>query len=213
MAVGSHEADPCSLWVVTDNLFSQGFITSNLVAVSFAPTDSDSDANGELTFGGVDSSKFTGDITFAWVSHPPFLKCSGSHEIFRCSPITRTSPASEFWGIDQTITLGDASILTSTAGIVDTGTTLVLIATGLCIRVYPLNIYLIRCGTRCIQTVSKCYWCSAGRCNWTAQPHLNSISSTPELVFQYQRNILRVDSQCPNLACMYITSSHQTTTT
>ncbi|KAK7695039.1 hypothetical protein QCA50_002227 [Cerrena zonata] len=95
---------------VTDNLFSQGTITQNLLSVSFEPTNSESSTNGELTFGGTDSSKFTGSITFA--------------------PITRTSPASEFWGIDQTIRYGaSTSILTSTAGIVDTGTTLTLIAT------------------------------------------------------------------------------------
>jgi len=94
---------------VTDNLFSQGTITSNLVAVSFEPTTSESSTNGELTFGGTDSSKFTGSISFA--------------------PLTRTSPASEFWGIDQTVTYGSSTnILSSTAGIVDTGTTLTLIA-------------------------------------------------------------------------------------
>ena len=42
-------------------------------------------------------------------------------------PITRTSPASEFFGIDRTITYGTAKtpILPSTAGLVDTGTTLI----------------------------------------------------------------------------------------
>ena len=40
-----------------------------------------------------------------------------------------TSPASEFWGINESITYGTStSILSTTAGIVDTGTTLVLIA-------------------------------------------------------------------------------------
>jgi len=94
---------------VTDNLFRQGTITSNLVAVSFEPTNSDSITNGELTFGGTDSSKFTGAITF--------------------TGITGTSPASEFWGITQTIHYGaSTTIQASSAGIVDTGTTLVLIA-------------------------------------------------------------------------------------
>lgn len=46
------------------------------------------------------------------------------------SSLTSTSPASQYWGIDQTITYGTStSILSSTAGIVDTGTTLVYIAT------------------------------------------------------------------------------------
>lgn len=48
------------------------------------------------------------------------------------SPITSTSPASEFVGIDQSITYGTAQIpiLSETAGIADTGTTLILIASG-----------------------------------------------------------------------------------
>lgn len=53
---------------VTDNLFSQGKITANEIAVSFEPTTSTADNNGELTFGGTDSSKFTGSITFAPIS-------------------------------------------------------------------------------------------------------------------------------------------------
>lgn len=48
------------------------------------------------------------------------------------SPLTSTSPANEFVGIDQTITFGSArtTILPSTSGITDTGTTLLLIASG-----------------------------------------------------------------------------------
>ncbi|KAI0253242.1 aspartic protease [Lactifluus subvellereus] len=95
---------------VTDNLFNQGTIEFNLVSVSFEPTTELRVKNGELTFGGTDSAKFTGEITFA--------------------PITTTSPSSQFWGIDQSIEYGDSTtILTTTAGIVDTGTTLILIAT------------------------------------------------------------------------------------
>ncbi|TFY69680.1 hypothetical protein EVJ58_g276 [Rhodofomes roseus] len=93
---------------VTDNLYSQGTISTEVLAVSFAPATSESDANGELTFGGTDSSKYTGSINYV--------------------PLTSTSPASEYWGIDQSISYGSKSILSSTAGIVDTGTTLVLIA-------------------------------------------------------------------------------------
>ena len=48
------------------------------------------------------------------------------------SPITSTSPASAYVGIDQSITYGSSgtTILSSTAGITDTGTTLVLLASG-----------------------------------------------------------------------------------
>ncbi|KAF8497321.1 aspartic peptidase A1 [Gautieria morchelliformis] len=95
---------------VTDNLFSQGTIDSDEIGVSFEPATSKSVTNGEITFGDTDASKFTGSISF--------------------TPITSTSPASTYWGIDQSVTFGTSTnILSSTAGIVDTGTTLVLIAT------------------------------------------------------------------------------------
>ena len=46
------------------------------------------------------------------------------------TPITSVSPAKYYWGIDQSITYGSsgATILGKTAGILDTGTTLMLIA-------------------------------------------------------------------------------------
>jgi len=94
---------------VTDNLFSQGTISANEIGISFEPTTSSAVTNGELTFGGTDSSKFTGSVTF--------------------TSLTGTSPANEFWGINQSINFGGTNILSSTAGIVDTGTTLILIAT------------------------------------------------------------------------------------
>ncbi|PSR71071.1 hypothetical protein EW026_g3656 [Hermanssonia centrifuga] len=97
-----------SIPTVTDNLFSKGTIPSDLVSVYFQPTTSESSTNGELTFGGTDSSKFTGSISY--------------------TPITSTSPASFYWGINESIKYGSTNILSSTAGIVDTGTTLVLIA-------------------------------------------------------------------------------------
>ncbi|KIK69780.1 hypothetical protein GYMLUDRAFT_34177 [Collybiopsis luxurians FD-317 M1] len=95
---------------VTDNLFQNGTISAESIGISYNPTTGDNIANGELTFGGVDQSKITGDVTFV--------------------PITSTSPASNYWGIDQSVTYGNSgtTILDTTAGIVDTGTTLLLIA-------------------------------------------------------------------------------------
>ncbi|KAK0199029.1 aspartic peptidase A1 [Armillaria mellea] len=94
---------------VIDNLYSQGSITNDEIGVYFAPTTQDEVVNGELSWGGSDSSKITGSIGYA--------------------PITSTYPASVYWGIDESITYGTStSILSSTAGIVDTGTTLVYIA-------------------------------------------------------------------------------------
>ncbi|KAH0591109.1 hypothetical protein H2248_001212 [Termitomyces sp. 'cryptogamus'] len=94
---------------VTDNAFNDGLITSNLLGISFEPTTSVEALNGEITWGSTDSSKFTGAISFA--------------------PVTTTPPASEFWGISQSIQYGTrTTILTENSGIVDTGTTLLLLA-------------------------------------------------------------------------------------
>ncbi|OCH86411.1 acid protease [Obba rivulosa] len=95
---------------VTDNALAQGLISTKQVGVSFEPTTSLSDTNGEVTFGGPDFTKFIDLLAFV--------------------PITTTSPASEFVGIDQSITYGFSriNILSTTAGIVDTGTTLLLLA-------------------------------------------------------------------------------------
>lgn len=49
--------------------------------------------------------------------------------VSRHSSLTGTSDASKYWGINQSITYGSTPILSSTAGIVDTGTTLLYIAT------------------------------------------------------------------------------------
>jgi len=94
---------------VTDNLFSQGTIPSNSLGISYEPSTKAGVENGELTFGGTDNTKFENQITFV--------------------PITKTSPASTFWGIDQTVAYGSKTILSTTSGIVDTGTTLLLLAT------------------------------------------------------------------------------------
>ncbi|KAI0917457.1 hypothetical protein AcW1_007348 [Taiwanofungus camphoratus] len=94
---------------VTDNLFAQGTISEDSVGISFEPSTTANAMNGELTFGGTDSTRYTGEITF--------------------TPITSTSPASMYWGINQDVTYSqDTSLLSGNAGIVDTGTTLLLIA-------------------------------------------------------------------------------------
>ncbi|CAO3666834.1 unnamed protein product [Umbelopsis ramanniana] len=96
---------------VTDNLFSNGITSANLFALSFEPSTQDSETNGEITFGGTDVSKFTGPISYV--------------------PITATSPSSEYWGVDASINYGDGGtpILPITAGIIDSGTSLLLLAT------------------------------------------------------------------------------------
>ena len=51
---------------VIDNAFAQGLIDEQLIGISFAPTTSIESTNGELTFGSVDTSKFTGDLNFVY---------------------------------------------------------------------------------------------------------------------------------------------------
>ncbi|KAI6007641.1 aspartic peptidase domain-containing protein [Pisolithus orientalis] len=92
---------------VVDNLYSQGTISSAVLGVYFIPAANSN--SGELTFGGYDPSVVTGTVNYV--------------------PITNTYSSAFFWGIDQSITYGGKTILPSTAGIVDTGTTLILIAT------------------------------------------------------------------------------------
>ncbi|KAG1842530.1 aspartic peptidase domain-containing protein [Suillus subalutaceus] len=81
---------------VMDNLYKQKKISSEVLGVFFAPASSD-DASGELTFGGYDDSKFTGDISYA--------------------PITSSSPANTYWGFNQSITYGSTVIMNKTAGV------------------------------------------------------------------------------------------------
>ncbi|KAL4073373.1 aspartic peptidase domain-containing protein [Scleroderma yunnanense] len=95
---------------VTDNLSKEGTIHSNSLGIFYEPSSTEGVKNGEITFGGVDHSKITGEISYV--------------------PITSTIPAAHYWGIDQTITYGqNTPILGNSAGIVDTGTTLLLLAT------------------------------------------------------------------------------------
>ena len=93
-----------------DNLFSQKKIEKELFSLFFSPTITTESENGEITFGGIDSSKITQDVQYF--------------------PISSTPRASEFWGIDLNMTYGDSgtTIVSSGSGIVDSGTTLFSLA-------------------------------------------------------------------------------------
>jgi saccharopepsin len=93
---------------VSDNLLSQGKISEEVLGIYYIPISQS--GTGKLTFGGYDNSVITSSVNYV--------------------PLTTTSPASYYWGIDQSISYGGTTILSSTAGVVDTGTTLILIATG-----------------------------------------------------------------------------------
>ncbi|EJP67433.1 putative aspartic protease [Beauveria bassiana ARSEF 2860] len=93
-----------------DNLYKQGSIPSEVLGVYFKPeAGSDtSDNNGELTLGGVDSTKYTGALNYV-----PTLK-SGS--------------AAAYWGVSiASFTYGSTVLASGATGIVDTGTTLIYI--------------------------------------------------------------------------------------
>ncbi|PNP85047.1 hypothetical protein FNYG_01572 [Fusarium nygamai] len=94
-----------------DNLYSQGSIPSEVLGVSFKPESGsdDDDNNGELTLGGIDSSKYTGPLTYF--------------------PTLTSGPASEYWGISISRFTYGSTTLGSGSGIVDTGTTLIYIPT------------------------------------------------------------------------------------
>ncbi|KAG6366147.1 hypothetical protein INS49_000323 [Diaporthe citri] len=93
-----------------DNLKSQGSISTEVLGVSFRPesgSDTD-DANGELTLGGVDSSKYSGTLTYF--------------------PKLTSGTASAYWGISiASFTYGSTTLGSSASGIVDTGTTLIYV--------------------------------------------------------------------------------------
>ncbi|KAF8452923.1 aspartic peptidase domain-containing protein [Boletus edulis BED1] len=94
---------------VTDNLYAQRKISQQVLGVFFSPaSDSEHDNSGELVFGGYDKSVMTSPVRYV--------------------PLTTTTPAAYYWGINQSIYYGKIMVLSSTAGIVDTGSTLIYIA-------------------------------------------------------------------------------------
>ncbi|GJE94124.1 A1 family peptidase [Phanerochaete sordida] len=99
---GSSEQIP----TVANNLKSQGKIGTEAIGIFYPPYAEK--ASGSLTFGGADASKYTGSLTY--------------------TPITASSPASDYWGIDQTISYAGQTIAGQTSGIVDSGTTMLLLA-------------------------------------------------------------------------------------
>ncbi|KAG2140221.1 aspartic peptidase domain-containing protein [Suillus bovinus] len=108
---GSLIDDPgMTIPTVTNNLHSQGAIHRETVSIYFEPIYGvQTIINGELTFGGTVKKEHAGSITY--------------------TPITNAYPASNYWGIDQSITYGALTILSSTAGVVAVGTTFIHIAT------------------------------------------------------------------------------------
>ncbi|EKM51358.1 uncharacterized protein PHACADRAFT_178003 [Phanerochaete carnosa HHB-10118-sp] len=100
---GSSELVPTT----ANNLKSQGKIGAEALGIFYPPYAEK--ASGSITFGGADTSKCTSSVSYV--------------------PITKASPANDYWGIDQSISYAGKVISTTTSGIVDSGTTMILLAT------------------------------------------------------------------------------------
>ncbi|KAI0333910.1 aspartic peptidase A1 [Cubamyces sp. BRFM 1775] len=97
-----------SVPTVTENLYSQGMIASEMISIAFEPATAG--RSGELTFGGTDPAKYVGDIAYA--------------------PITQSYPSSKYFGVVQSVRYGQTDrLLINQPGIFDVGTTLILLAT------------------------------------------------------------------------------------
>ncbi|KAJ7079750.1 acid protease [Mycena belliarum] len=94
---------------VTDNLLKQHCIPTEAIGIFYQPTTTADASGGSLSFGGPDHTKYTGEINYV--------------------PITKQSPASHYWGIEQSISYGDKEIMAMASGIADTGTTLLMVPT------------------------------------------------------------------------------------
>ncbi|KAG2067498.1 acid protease [Suillus decipiens] len=111
LTVGSLQDLPTEpIPTVTDSLFGQGTISENVVGIFFQPFISSRLENtGQITFGGTDPTKYNGNIGY--------------------TPVVNIRGSRKYWGINSRIIYGNTLILGSTAGKVDCGTTLILLAT------------------------------------------------------------------------------------
>ncbi|KAN0079881.1 Aspartic peptidase domain containing protein [Tylopilus felleus] len=94
---------------VMNNLKSQERITKEVFSVYIPPMTSSDKTKGRLTYGGIDKNLYDGELTYV--------------------PLTKISPASQYWGIDlSSCTYGSHTIIeTLIAGIVDTGSPVIRI--------------------------------------------------------------------------------------
>ncbi|KAG2361509.1 aspartic peptidase domain-containing protein, partial [Suillus spraguei] len=94
---------------ITGHLYAQRVINQPLVGIFFQPNDRYSiDVGGELSFGEPNRALYRDNIGY--------------------TPITLTYPSSAYWGIDQRITYDSTDILDLSAGIIDTSSTFIWLA-------------------------------------------------------------------------------------
>jgi len=93
---------------ITDNLFHEHQIKQQ-VTVSLFPSNSTPVENGELTFGGVDTDRCTGEINYF--------------------PLAKSDPANAFWSAESAFYYGEELLFNNAPGVFDTGTVLFGLAT------------------------------------------------------------------------------------
>ena len=166
---------------IPDNLFTQKKTSQEVLGVFFLPS-SESDNSGTLTFGGYDDSVTTSPVNYV--------------------PLTTTDPAAYYWGINESISYGNTSILASTAGIVDTGTTLMLIASGEWNigNGVPQMLTPLSGSYRCLRAILILDRCNSRLYHRPPNHYLRSIHQLADLVVQHRRYILWPHTKCSNLA-------------
>ncbi|KAF7297281.1 Peptidase A1 domain-containing protein [Mycena indigotica] len=101
-------ADKAPVPTIMDNLVKDGTISQECIGIYYAPTTArPNELSGCLDIGGADSTKYTGKLDYM--------------------PITKQSPASNYWGLEESIIYDGEEIMAHCAGISDTGTTLVML--------------------------------------------------------------------------------------
>ncbi|KAG6327541.1 hypothetical protein ID866_11548 [Astraeus odoratus] len=91
---------------IVDNLYSQGAIRYAVLGIYFIPPSDD--GGGNLMFGGINDAVITTGLKYV--------------------PITNTSPANKYWGIDASLMYGGSILLGPTFGYLDTGSNAIRIA-------------------------------------------------------------------------------------
>lgn len=109
LSLGALEDAPTqTLSTITDRLAFQGEIPQRLVSLYFVPSSENMDDGGTLTFGDdlTDQAEYgIGNVAYTTITAMPSL--SGA------------------WAIDQSVTYDNTEILSTTAGVVDSGTALI----------------------------------------------------------------------------------------
>ncbi len=121
-----------------DNASNQGLIEVHQICISFEPTTSINETNGEITLGGIDTTRFIGPLDFMSVGFDLIehylLPKQRARLTITCSTTTSIFPENTNGiGFNQSITFGSPDgppILASCAGVTETRTSLIFLTTG-----------------------------------------------------------------------------------